>query len=181
MKYIITFIIIYLWFVFFLAKAEEPQTAKLERELEKTINEKHKQALKQRCLYNQINRVKDGLDISDKYCHKKENLEKFKNKEKNNWLDLDKLAYAVAMAETKDCWHNYWASVYNNCFWIMQWDKQGNRSYKRYNSKEESYKDFKRIWSNYYIIFPNLKLAKKWTGNDSPNTWLNNVIYFYNK
>jgi len=32
-----------------------------------------------------------------------------------------------------------------------------------YDSPEESYEAFKIIWSKWYIKFPNLALAEKWT------------------
>ena len=61
----------------------------------------------------------------------------------------------------------------------MQWDKKGNRSFKRYKTKADSYADFKRIWGAYYKTFPNLALAKKYSGNDRAQIWLNNVTKFY--
>lgn len=102
------------------------------------------------------------------------------NKEiKKFTVNIDKLAYAVAMAETKDC--TLWAGVsHNNCFWIMDFWSYG-RKYRKYSSKEESYKDFKKIWKKYYWWFPNYAKAKKWTGNDRVQTWLNNVKFYYYK
>ena len=47
-------------------------------------------------------------------------------------------------------------------------------------SPEESYKDFKRIWNNYYGWLPDIHKAKKYSGNDRAEEWLNNVLYFYN-
>ena len=93
-------------------------------------------------------------------------------------LDLDKLAYAVSMAETGGC-KDGTALKRHNCFGIMQWDKKGLRSPKWYNTKEESFADFKRIWSKSYKRFPDLALARKWTGNDNPATWLKNVKHYY--
>ena len=104
---------------------------------------------------------------------------------KNWWIkvewddfDLDLLARAVAWAETHDCGVGNSAAI-NNCFWIMQWDKYWNRSYKSYNTPEESYEDFKRIWTKGYRGYPNMVAAKSWTGNDRPESWLRNVTYYY--
>lgn len=45
----------------------------------------------------------------------------------------------------------------------MQWNKQGVRSFKSYKTKEDSYKDFKRIWEKYYKGLPNYSKAKKYS------------------
>jgi hypothetical protein len=89
--------------------------------------------------------------------------------------DLDKLAKAVAKHETNDCKAKVGAAVYNNCFGIKY-----NGKFARYKTKQASYDDFKRIWSTYYKKFPNHALAKKYSGNDRPQTWLSNVTLFYN-
>lgn len=94
-------------------------------------------------------------------------------------LDLDKLAKAVARHETASCTKGA-GKTHNNCFGIMQWNKKGQRSFKRYAAREDSFKDFKRIWAAYYGRFPDLKLAKKFSGNDRPQQWLSNVTTFYN-
>lgn len=93
--------------------------------------------------------------------------------------DLDKLAKAVAMHETKDCGVNVGSALVNNCFGIRGWDKNGKPYFKKYATKEDSYKDFKRIWSTYYGQFPNTALAKKYSGNDRPQSWLANVSHYY--
>lgn len=93
--------------------------------------------------------------------------------------DLDKLAKAVAIAETGDCTKGY-GKTKNNCHGIMAWTKTGRRYAKTYESKEASYKDFKRIWSDHYGSFPDYKMARRWTGNDHTGTWLANVKYSYN-
>lgn len=95
-------------------------------------------------------------------------------------LDLDKLAHAVAYAETGHC-KDGTAIKRNNCFGIMQWNKQGVRSPKWYSTKEESFQDFKRIWSKHYKRFPDLALANKWTGSDNAAQWLRNVKHYYYK
>lgn len=91
--------------------------------------------------------------------------------------DIDKLAEAVAIAETSGCNRGSGVS-HNNCFGVMHWPN-GVRTLKTYSTKQESYDDFKRIWSSFYGRFPDEALARKWTGNDSPDTWLRNVKIAY--
>jgi len=98
-------------------------------------------------------------------------------------FDLDKLAHAVALAETGGCTTGSAVSK-NNCFGIMQWDSAGNRSLKAYASHEESFADFKRIWSSFYGEYPTDSngLALKWTGNAAEaSVWLGNVNAAYSK
>jgi len=92
-------------------------------------------------------------------------------------LDLDKLSYAVSMAETGGC-KDGTAIKRHNCHGIMQW-KNGVRSPKYFNSFEESNAAFKKIWAKSYKIFPTLTLARHWTGNDKPTTWLSIVKKYY--
>ena len=94
-------------------------------------------------------------------------------------LNLDKLAYAVAVAETGDCTTGMGVTK-NNCFGIMTWPN-GVRTGKWYPNKEASYEDFKRIWKKSYKRFPDYYLADKWTGGDSVNDWLTNVRAAYYK
>jgi len=95
-------------------------------------------------------------------------------------LDMQKLAYAVAMAETNDCTKESGITK-NNCFGIMEWDENGKRYIKYHNSKEESYADFIDIWSRLYKVYPTIAEAKRWTGDDNAKTWLKNVNFYYNK
>lgn len=92
-------------------------------------------------------------------------------------VDLDKLAKAVAQHETGGCKLGS-GKTHNNCFGIMTW-ASGKRAFKRYASKEDSYADFKRIWSTHYKRYPDIALAKKYSGNDRPHQWLANVNHFY--
>lgn len=99
-------------------------------------------------------------------------------------LDLDKLAYAVAMAETHDCTKGYGAT-HNNCFGIKNantapcdWPKM---VMCRYNDPSESYEAFKKIWWKWYKKFPDRSLAVRWTGNDRADSWLEHVTHYYNK
>lgn len=99
-------------------------------------------------------------------------------------VHIDKLAYAIAMAETHNCTKGY-GQMYNNCFGIKNGsiapcDKIGNNKMCIYNNPEESYAAFKKIWTQGYgAKFPSHKAAKVWTGNHNPNTWLTNVKYYY--
>lgn len=99
--------------------------------------------------------------------------------------DIDRLAYAIAMSETKNCRAWIWVK-YNNCFWIKNgWiapcSRVGKNNMCIYSSPSESYTAFKKIWKKVYKKFPNYKIAKTWTGNDKPAMWLQNVNYYYNK
>ena len=93
-------------------------------------------------------------------------------------MDLDKLAYAVSQAETSNCTKGSGVS-YLNCFGIMEWTT-GTRRLKRYKTTDESFEDFKRIWSKHYVRYPDLAMAIKWTGNDNATRWLSIVNQYYN-
>lgn len=97
-------------------------------------------------------------------------------------FDLDKLAHAVAFAETSSCTKGT-AIKKKNCFGIMRfWIEKGvrKRTAKTYKSHEEGFADFKRIWSKSYGGFPTMAMAEKWTGKDNARRWLNNVTKYYN-
>lgn len=136
----------------------------------------------EKCFKTQIERVVDQKESLIDYCEKeviqeKEVLEEV-IEEKEVLFNIKKLAKAVAMHETKDC--TVWNSAdRNNCFWIMQWDKSWNRSFKKYDTKEDSYNDFMRVRTSYYGWFPTFAKAKKYSWNDRAEHWLRNVTYFY--
>uniref|UniRef100_A0A6H2A0S5 Putative glycoside hydrolase n=2 Tax=viral metagenome TaxID=1070528 RepID=A0A6H2A0S5_9ZZZZ len=90
-------------------------------------------------------------------------------------LNLDKLAYAVSIHESNGC-NSYVARMYNNCHGIRR-----NGTWQHYVSKEDSFNDFKEIWSKYYKKFPDYELADKYSGGDRTNEWLNNVTKIYNE
>ncbi len=92
--------------------------------------------------------------------------------------DVNRLVRAIGMHETKGCTIGS-GRTHNNPGGVMTW-ATGARKFKYYNSCEEGYNDMVRIWRRYYKDFPNLRLAKKWSGSDRANAWLNNVTYFYN-
>lgn len=98
-------------------------------------------------------------------------------------LDINKLAYAVAMAETHNCTKGYW-KMYNNCFWIKNWNtapckKIGQNRMCIYETPQESYEAFKIIWQRWYVTFPNRQLASKWTWADRVDSWLKHVNHYY--
>lgn len=95
-----------------------------------------------------------------------------------NTYDLDKLAYAVAMAETGNCTAGIGPRT-NNCFGLMQWTS-GARAPQVFSTPGESYNAFKDLWSRKYGRYPDTELAAMYTGNDNPETWLKNVGYWYN-
>lgn len=92
-------------------------------------------------------------------------------------IDIDKLALAVAIAETGDGKTGSAISK-SNYFGIMEY-KNGRRKLKTYTNKEESYTDFKKIWlENYCDCFPTPYMASRWTGTDGKQ-WLKNVKTVY--
>jgi len=96
-------------------------------------------------------------------------------------FDLNRLARAIAIAETSNCTAGVGKSR-NNCFGI-----KGGGSFKVYNSPDESYADFKNLWvSRYGNAYPSLRAATTYvcggswpTGVDcpggSPSHWLARV------
>ena len=51
-----------------------------------------------------------------------------------------------------------------------------------YDTKEESYEAFKKIWKEGYgNKFPTLRAVQVYSGNDRAETWLYNVKFFYSK
>lgn len=95
-------------------------------------------------------------------------------------LDLDKLAYAVARHETGNCTVKRWSSLVNNCFGIRECSGGKCHGFKKYATKEESYKAFKDLWVRWYgWEFPTMQHAIKYSGNDRAEIWLKNVLYFY--
>lgn len=84
----------------------------------------------------------------------------------SDWTDLDRLAYAVSVAETGNCTTGAWASRRNNCFGIMS-RPNGVRTLRSYPTTEASFDHFKDIWSRLYGSYPNMALAEKWTWKDN--------------
>jgi len=115
----------------------------------------------------------------------KEITELYEKTHEKVWVDLDKIAYAVAMAETGNCKLGYW-KTHNNCFWIKHWNTVPctwvpKWKMCKFESKEESYEAFKKIWGKWYKDYPNYKLAHRWTWWDRVDTWLKHVNLYLNK
>lgn len=122
-----------------------------------------------------------------KEINKQEAKKPTKTSQKNATYNIDKLAECVAIAETSWCTTWMWRTK-NNCFWIMirpkklvNWKRIRVRTWKSYASKEQSFEHFKQIWSKSYWRYPDYKLAKKRTGGDNTQRWLNTVNSCYYK
>lgn len=99
-------------------------------------------------------------------------------------VDLDKLAKAVAMAETTGC--TKWTALSKkNCHGIKSWNTYPCKSPKKamcaFASHEESYEAFKVIWAKWYKTFPTRKQAVVWTWSDNADRWLAHVTLYYNE
>lgn len=99
-------------------------------------------------------------------------------------MDLEKLAYAVRVAETSNCTTGT-ALTYNNCYGIKDGSiapctHKSPGGFCIYLTHEESTEAFKKIWvQGYGGNFPNDYAASVWTGNDNPTAWLKNVQQSY--
>lgn len=89
-------------------------------------------------------------------------------------FSVQKLCKAIALHETGGCTAKVGSALVNNCHGI-----KGKKGFARYKTKAQSYSECERIWTSYYQRFPDLKLAKKWSGNDRAGSWLANVTHFY--
>ncbi len=98
-------------------------------------------------------------------------------------IDYMRVAKAISCAETS-CGRDGTAVHRNNCCGVMRFwkDEKGNRQRapKYYKKYEDSLHETARIWEEHYKELPNIALAKKWTGNDSPNIWMKNFYVAYN-
>ena len=99
------------------------------------------------------------------------------------WFDIRRLANAVARHETASCTKWYGAS-YNNCFGIKNWNtapckRIGINRMCIYDTQEESYQAFMKIWQTWYWEMPTLKSAQRYSWNDRAEIWLRNVTNFY--
>jgi hypothetical protein len=94
----------------------------------------------------------------------------------NQTYDVKKLCRAIGWHETHNCQDKGpgAAANRNNCVGI----KPGGQ-FKSYQTPEDSYQHCEQIWSKNYGRFPDLALARKWSGNDKPQTWLQNVSSYY--
>ncbi len=89
-------------------------------------------------------------------------------------VNMDKLARAVAAAESSGCRSNV-ALRTNNCHGITRKGK-----YTEYASTEESYADFKGIWKRGYGGYPTRAKAAKYSSEGAADRWLCHVqrVYF---
>jgi hypothetical protein len=94
-------------------------------------------------------------------------------------VDLDRLAYAVAVAETSNCTKGTALSK-NNCHGIFECVK-GKCGPKRFANTAQSHEAFKELWMRAYgDHFPTLADAKKYSGGPG-DTWLNRVKIAYGR
>lgn len=98
-------------------------------------------------------------------------------------FDIDKLAKAVAMAETSWFKKWYWLS-HNNGQWIKHWNTVycpwvPKMAMCKFKTQQESNRAFVTIWEKRYKWFPTLSMAKKWTGEDNAEDWLRIVKFYY--
>jgi len=91
---------------------------------------------------------------------------------------VKRVCKAVACAETS-CGTRGAALSKNNAHGIMAW-KNGQRYLRTFKNLDESYKACEELWDRVYQRLPDHKLAKKYTGNDHPETWLKNFYLVYN-
>ena len=101
----------------------------------------------------------------------------------NDTFNLDKLAYAIAMAETWDC-KKWYGVTHSNCHWIKSWNTYPckTKPWSKmciFKDKEESYKAFKIIWGKWYKTFPTALQASRWTWADASISWRKNVSHYY--
>lgn len=88
------------------------------------------------------------------------------------------------MAETGNCSEGYGA-MYNNCFGIKNGSiapcpEIGHNNMCIYESTDQAYEAFKKIWvEGYGGVYPTDYMASRWTGNDRPVDWKENVAYYY--
>ena len=90
--------------------------------------------------------------------------------------DLDRLSYAVAMAETKNCEVKTNFTVRGNCHGLIL---SNGIAYFPSTEFETSHDQFKDIWKRMYGRFPDYNLAVKYTGGDRAKDWLRIVNYYY--
>jgi len=91
-------------------------------------------------------------------------------------VDIERLAYAVAIAETSNCTAGTGKSR-NNCHGI-KFKKGGFRVFE---SPEHSYDEFMAMWLRVYgDRFPTLADAKRYSGSEGTH-WLRTVTIAYNQ
>ena len=87
----------------------------------------------------------------------------------------------MAVAETSGCTKGS-AITHNNCVGIRLCSGGKCYGFKRYDSHDDSLRDFIRLWKKSYGGgLPTIEHAKKYTGKDRADTWLAHVKRSYNK
>lgn len=90
-------------------------------------------------------------------------------------VDLDKLCTAIAVAETSGCTAGVGLSR-NNCHGL-----KASGQFRTFASPQESQAACIDLWTRKYGSFPTREMAKRYTGNDSPDRWLSVVTAVYNR
>lgn len=98
-------------------------------------------------------------------------------------MDLDKLAQAVACAETS-CGTRGAAVSRRNAHGLMRWSKNEDGSTTRYlatfSNMSQSYAEFKSVWRRLYGgRCPTIEDARRYTGHDKAEIWLGHVYSVY--
>lgn len=92
-------------------------------------------------------------------------------------VDLQRLAYAVAVAETSNCSKGTGVSK-NNCHGIMECNRS-SCSAKTFANTTQSFIAFQKLWLRAYgDRFPTLADAKRYSGGEG-DTWLHRVRSAY--
>lgn len=111
-----------------------------------------------------------------------------KSKVAENTVDLDKLAYAVGRHETGNCTiAGSYGVMYNNCVGLKNGSiapcpKIGINRMCIYDTPEQSYEAFKKVWAQGYgMRLPTIADAQAYSGSDRGDSWRNNVLKFYNQ
>jgi hypothetical protein len=91
-------------------------------------------------------------------------------------IDLDRLASAVASAETGGCTTGI-ALTHKNCFGL-----RAHGEYRTFASFADSFAAFKDVWHRLYgDHLPTMDDAKRYVGDGPADTWLKNVLTAYNR
>lgn len=150
-------------------KAKEEEIRIYNEEVERARIERNKEVQKQ-----EINKI-SLLSNTEKPIVKEE--------VKKEEFDIDRLAYAVSMAETS--WFTKWYGVTHlNWQWIKHWNTVKcpwvpKMAMCKFKTQEESNEAFVKIWWTWYKEFPTLQMAKRWTWDDKAELWLEDVKYYY--
>jgi len=124
-----------------------------------------------------VNITPENIEASDKaYREAKEEIKPLE-------FNIDRLSYAVSMAETS--WYSKWYGVtHNNWHGIKHWNTAPcpwvPKLYMcKFNNRGESHEAFKLIWQKWYGEFPTYAMADRWTGWDNTSDWLRIVNFYY--